>query len=203
MARTPRPAGAPEPVARNQAIVGFVLGIVAAMLAVVWQFAIPIGAVAMVICWRAAQRARGRDARTIGFAVGGLTVGAAGILLALAALAFGGDTRGSDASTVVDGIESSTPDDDHPPQKDLEPGTRCTVDLAGLRAEGTIANRTDDAWRYGVLIVWENAGVELASSSISLDAVPPGGRAGFTATSPKAGNAETTCRVASIDRLAP
>jgi hypothetical protein len=196
----PVPQG--PPVARNQAIAGLALGVLASVGAVVWQVAIPLGLLAVALSWLAASAARGRDARSIGFAVGGLTTGAVGIVLAVTSALVAADDEPA-STQVVDGIESATPDQANPPQKDLEPGTRCTVDLDGLRAEGAVVNRTTKPWRYSITAVWENEGEQLASSTMLLDTVPAGDRATFRATSPRSGTAATTCRIVSIDRLTP
>ncbi len=188
--------------ARNQAIAGLVLGVLASVGAVVWQVAIPLGLFAVGLSWLAASAARGRDARSIGFAVAGITTGAVGILLAVTSALVAADDEPVQAQ-VVDGIESSTPDEANPPQKDLEPGTRCTVDLDGLRAEGAVVNRTAKPWRYSITVAWQNEGDELARSTLLLDAVSPGDRATFRATNARTGTAATTCRIVSIDRLKP
>jgi hypothetical protein len=180
-----------------------VLGVTAAVGAVVWQVAIPLGLLAIGISWLAASAARGRDARSIGLAVAGLTTGAAGILLAvLSAFAASGADEPSGPQT-IDGIESSTPDQANPPQKDLEPGTRCTVEIAGLRADGAVVNRTAKAWRYSITVAWQNGDEDLATSTLLLDAVQPGGRSAFRATNARTGTTATTCTIVSIDRLAP
>jgi hypothetical protein len=200
--RRPQPDGAPA-IARNEAIVGFVFGMIAAVGAVLWQVAVPLGVLAIAVSWLALTKARGRDARSVGFGVAGLATGIVAVMLGVASALVGTNEPDEPRTSVLDGIESSTPDDENPPQKDLEPGTRCTVDLNGLRAEGAIVNRTDRAWRYSVTVSFDEGDDQIAVSSLLLDAVDPGARATFRAASPKTGTAATTCRVASIDRLAP
>lgn len=199
---TDPPTVAP-PVARAPAIVGFALGVAAALLAVWWKVAIPLAVVALAVCWHAFTRARGRDTRTVGFAAGGLSLGVLAVALGLASFAAGDATPSEATPSVIDGIESSTPDEEHPPQRDLEPGTQCTVDLAGLRAEGTIVNRSERPWRYRLRIVWDDSGTQLAEGTSLLDELRPGASTPFTVVSPKTGTTATTCRVAQIDRLAP
>jgi hypothetical protein len=179
-----------------------VFGLLSAVGAVVWQVAIPLGLFALGMSWLAASAARGRDPRSVSFAVIGLTTGAIGILLAVVALLVP-DASDAPRIQIVDGIESSTPDGANPPQKDLEPGMRCTVDLDGLRADGAVVNRTAKPWRYSITVVWEQDGEQLASAPLLLDTLAPGGRTTFRAASAETGTADTSCRVASIDRLVP
>ena len=88
----------PPAIARRPATIGLVLGVLSAIVAVLWVVAIPLGIVAIVLGWRAAQAAKGRDGRTIGFGIGALVSGTFGILLGLASAAFGGDATKSDTS---------------------------------------------------------------------------------------------------------
>jgi hypothetical protein len=190
---------APPAIARRASIIGLVLGVASALLAVVWTVGIVLGLAALAVCWQAAQRAKGRDNRTIGFAIGGLTAGAFGVLLGIASAAFGGTTDTADP-VIIDGIETSTPDAEHQPPHDLDPGTTCTVDLDGLRAEGTLTNHTDRTVRYRMRVVWDDSGAELAEATAVFDSVAPGASQPFTVVSPKTGTAATTCRIAAIDR---
>jgi hypothetical protein len=196
--------GPPPAIARRPAVIGLALGLAAALLATLWWLAIPLGILAVLLSWRAAQAARGRDGRTIGLAVGGMTVGGAGVLLALASAIFSGGGDDPADLVVIDGIETSTPDAAHQPPLDLEPGARCTVDLDGLRAAGTITNHTVAAARYVLKVVWEDSGETLAEATAILDPVAPGASVPFTVVSPATtGTAATTCRVAQIDRTKP
>ena len=191
----------PPAIARRPALIGLVLGVLSAVLAVLWIVAIPLGVIAIVVSWRAAQRARGRDGRTIGFGVGGLVAGTAGVLLGLATAIFTGDTPAE--PVVINGIETSTPDAAHQPPLDLDPGAQCTVDLGGLRATGSITNHTERPWGYRVKVVWEDGGATLADATALLDPITPGASAPFTVVSAASGTAATTCRVTEIDRRAP
>ncbi len=202
-----RAVGAPsEPaprIARNEAILGLTCGLVAAVGAVLWQVAIPLAVVALAVSWFAASRARGVDLRSVGLAVAGIATGGVALILASLVAVLGSDGSDDRPATMIDGIESSTPDDTNPPQHDLEAGTRCTVDLSGLRADGAIVNRSDQPWRYRVRVVWEEDDREIDDATSLLDAIAPAGRAEFRVVSPITGSAATTCRVAQIDRLHP
>lgn len=198
---TPEPA-APPTIARRPATIGLVLGVLSALTSVFWIVGIPLGIAAVIISWRAAQRARGRDLRTISLAVGGLVAGTFGVLLGLGSAVFSDDP--SEATpVVVNGILTSTPDEEHQPPLDLEPGAQCTVDLDGLRAEGRITNRTDNPWGYRVKVVWEEPGVTIAEGTVLLQPLDPGATTPFKVVSPTTGTAATTCRVSEIDRTKP
>jgi hypothetical protein len=201
---TPEPA-APSPIARRPATIGLVLGVLSALASVVWALGIPLGVVAVVLSWRAAQQARGRDLRTISLAVGGIVVGTAGVLLGAGSAIINRDDGAADpVPVVINGIETATPDAEHQPPLDLEPGAHCTVDLDGLHADGKITNHTTKAWDYIVKVVWEDSGATLAEGTTVLRAVAPGATAPFESTSPdKTGTAATTCRVRGIDRVKP
>ena len=199
---TPAPP-APQPIARRPATIGLALGVASALTSVFWVLAIPLGVLAVVLSWRAAQQARGRDLRTISLAVGGLVVGTIGVLLGLGGAVLGDGGSDDPVPVVVNGIQTATPDAEHQPPLDLDPGARCTVDLDGLRAEGSITNRTDKPWGYRLKVLWEDSGVTLAEGTALLGPVAPGGTTPFTVVSPTAGNASTTCRVSEIDRTKP
>jgi hypothetical protein len=128
-----------------------------------------------------------------------------GVLLGLGSAVLSADDDKADtAPVVIDGIATNTPDADHQPPLDLDPGAHCTVDLDGLRAEGSITNHTDEAWGYIVKVVWEDAGVTLAEGTTVLEVVNPGATSPFTSTSSeKTGTAATTCRVSEINRVEP
>ncbi len=199
---TPTPT-APQPIARRPATIGLVLGIASAVTSVFWVLAIPLGILAVVLSWRAAQQARGRDLRTISLAVGGLVVGTIGVLLGLGSAVLGDGSSGDPVPVVINGIQTATPDAEHQPPLDLDPGARCTVDLGGLRAEGSITNRTDTPWGYRLKVLWEDSGMTLAEGTALLGPVAPGRTTPFAVVSPIAGNASTTCRVSEIDRTKP
>ena len=200
MSTPPPPLETPAPIARSASVVGLVCGVASAIAAFVPVIAIPLGIAAIVISWRAAQRARGVDRRTISFAVGGLVAGTAGLLLGLASAFWGGATTQHDP-VVLNGIETSTPDKAHQPQLDLDPGATCTVDLDGLHTMGSITNHTGRAWGYRVKVVWENEGTTLADATTLLKPISPGASMSFTMVSAaQTGTAATTCRVTQIDR---
>jgi hypothetical protein len=200
---TPAPA-APPTIARGPAVLGLVLGVASALLSVFWVVGIPLGILAVVVSWRAAQQARGRDLRTISFAVGGLVVSTAGVLLGLAGAVFDDDAPDAPAPVVINGVLTATPDADHQPPLDLDPGARCTVDLDGHRAEGSNTNRSEKPRGYIVKVVWEDSGVTLAEGTTVLPTVAPGVTAPFASTSAeKTGTSATTCRVSEIDRTDP
>lgn len=199
---TPAPT-APSPIARRPATIGLVLGVASALTSVFWVLGIPLGVLAVVLSWRAAQRARGRDLRTISLAVGGLVVGTVGVLLGLGSAVFSDSSSDEPVPVVINGVQTATPDAEHQPPFDLDPGARCTVDLDGLRAEGSITNRSDKPWGYRLKVLWEDSGVTLAEGTALLGVVAPSATTPFTVVSPTPGNASTTCRVSEIDRTKP
>lgn len=198
---TPEPA-APPTIARRPATIGLVLGIVSVLTSVFWVVGIPLGIAAVILSWRSAQRARGRDLRTISLAVGGLVAGTAGVLLGLGSAALTDDPPDT-TPVVINGIATATPDAEHQPPLDLEPGAQCTVDLDGLRAEGRVTNRSDETWGYRLKVVWEDAGVTIAEGTTLLQPLAPGATTPFKVVSPTTGTATTTCRVSEIDRTEP
>jgi hypothetical protein len=196
------PKADPPKIARRAATIGLVLGVVSAVASVLWVLAVPLGAIAVVVSWRAAQKARGRDMRTISLAVGGLVVGTVGVLLGIGSAVTAGDSS-DPTPIVVNGIETATPDAAHQPPLDLDPGAHCTVDLDGLHAEGSITNHADQPWGYRLKVVWEDSGITLAEGTTLLDPLAPGATTPFTVVSPTTGTAATTCRVSEIDRTKP
>jgi hypothetical protein len=198
---TPEHASPPK-IARRAATIGLVLGVVSAVASVLWVLAIPLGAVAAVISWRAAQKARGRDLRTISLAVGGLVAGTVGVLLGIGS-AVTADDSPDPTPIVINGIQTATPDANHQPPLDLDPGAHCTVDLDGLHASGSITNHADQTWGYRLKVVWEDSGSTLAEGTALLQPIAPGATTPFTVVSPTTGTAATTCRVSEIDRTKP
>src|SRR5882762_2670132 len=108
---------------RLPAIASIIIGVAgAALVAVVWPIAIPLGifAVALVAVTFLLRPTETNDKR---LAVGGLVLGLLAIVLGAAvAITDNGSSDAkvttNDALTFVDGIATSTPDAAHPPQKD-------------------------------------------------------------------------------------
>lgn len=181
---------APPSIARRPATAGFVLGVAAAVLSVAWYLAIPLGIVAILVSWRAANRARGRDGRSIGLGIGGLVTGSVGIILGLlvALLAGCGDDGGSSSKGAP------------PALADVDGALEWSTDLEGLRCSGRLTNHADTASGYVLRIEWVSEGTRLAEATTVLEPVASGASTTFEVTSAAKGTAATTCRVADIER---
>jgi hypothetical protein len=124
------------------------------------------------------------------------------------AFAVGAACSGDDDSTAppelsfVDGIATSTPDAADPPQKDVENPLACRVEVDALRAGGTITNSSATPADYVIIVVWEEDGRQLATTTSLVDDVAPSLSTRFEVSSPGEGTLRTTCRVKQIDRRA-
>lgn len=139
--------------------------------------------------------------RRFGLTVLVATLAAFGLVLALLAW------RGEDAPSVlppsvIDGISSSTTDDDAPPQRDLAGMLSCGAEIGVLRAEGAITNHSTTTADYTVQVIWSDGGVELGRGTTQLQAVRPGRTLMFVASTPGSGNSAMSCRVTRVDRTA-
>ena len=112
----------------------------------------------------------------------------------------GGDT--SAELTFVDGIATSTPDTDDPPQKDVEKPLPCRVEIDALRAGGKITNNSDKTADYVIIVVWEEDGAQLGTNTALINGVPPGLTQNFEVSVAGQGTLRTTCRVKQVDRRA-
>jgi hypothetical protein len=182
---------------RLLAIASIVLGAVAIVLAfVVWPIGIALGifaiaAVAVPFLLVRAGVSRGR------LAAGGLV-----LALTIVAAACGDDGNGATPAelTFVDGIATATPDEEHPPQKDVEKPLPCKVEIDALRAGGKITNSSGVPADYLIIVVWEQDGTQLATNTAIIDNVAPGLTSNFEVSAPGEGTLRTTCRVKQIDR---
>ena len=120
-----------------------------------------------------------------------------------AAVVFGLVAEGDDAApsepTVIDGVESRSTDTEHPPQRDIDPGLDCRVEIGRLLAGGQVTNRSEDPSTYTLIVAWENGGTRVADATTVIDAVAPGASATWNVTGIGSGNIDTTCRVVRID----
>jgi hypothetical protein len=174
----------------------FVLGLVSAVTAVVYFVAIPLGIAGLVLGIVALRR--GRDRR---LSVAGTVLSIVGLAVGLGVVAFLlADDDDPLQTSVIDGIETGTADDEHPPQLDAGRDVRCQSELEVLRAEGTVTNNTDDEAAYQLVVVWESEGRRLAESTAILDSVEPGNSHPWEVTAIGQGDTATTCRVLRIDR---
>jgi hypothetical protein len=179
----------------------FVVGLIAAITGVVYFVSVPIGLVGLVLGLVAIRR----PSRVRRMALGGIMLSLIGLLVGLGLVAFllleGDDESGE--RTVVDGIQSGTGDDTHPPQRDLDGSLDCRVEQDALRAVGAVTNHTDGPADYRIIVMWEDDGRTVAQSTAILDSLSPGGTRSWeigAVGSDKAG--AVTCRVLRIDRTA-
>jgi hypothetical protein len=174
----------------------FVLGLVSAVTAVVYFVAIPLGLVGLSLGVLALRRGRDRRLSLAGtlLSIVGLAVGLGVVAFLLA------DDDDAPQTSVIDGIETGTADEEHPPQLDAGRDVRCQSDIGVLRAAGSVTNNTDDTKAYQLVIVWESEGRRLAESTAILDAIEPGSSDRWEVTAVGDGDTTTTCRVLRIDR---
>ena len=174
----------------------FVLGLVSAVTAVVYFVAIPLGLVGLVLGIVALRR--GRERR---LALAGTLLSIVGLTVALGVVAFLlAEDDDSPETSVIDGIETGTADDEHPPQLDAGRDVRCQSELGVLRAAGNVTNHTDHGAAYQLVIVWETEGRRLAESTAILDSIEPGNSADWEVAAVGQGDTATSCRVLRIDR---
>jgi hypothetical protein len=101
------------------------------------------------------------------------------------------------------GIASSSGDSTHPPQRDLVvPLDSCGTDGASLIATGQLTNHTGDAASYYVVVLFRTAEQKVATKTVRVDDVPPGGSAAFqvSAPAPAAVPPSFKCRVTRVER---
>jgi hypothetical protein len=131
----------------------------------------------------------------------GLAVVAAVIVVVAVARLGSDDGGGSAPPQVIDGIESQSTDRAHPPQRDVDPGVDCRVEIGQLKAGGQITNRATATSTYSVVVAWENDGVRIADATTVIEALAPGASATWNLTGLGNGNIDTTCRVVRIERV--
>jgi hypothetical protein len=177
----------------------FGVGLVAAVTGVVYFVAVPLGLVGLVLGVFAIRRPGG--VRRL--ALGGILLSTIGLLVGLGLVAFlvFDDDEGNGAISVIDGIESSSNDAEHPPQRDIDGQVECEIEVSVLRAAGRLTNHTTTVASYQLIAAWERDGQPIAQSTAIVESVPPGGTRTWevTATGHDA-PASTTCRVLRIDR---
>jgi hypothetical protein len=189
-----------EPRRDRLSTAAFVVGLVSAVTAVVYFVAIPLGLVGLVLGISAMRR--GRERR---LALAGTLLSVVGLAVGLGVVAFlvAADDDESGQTSVVDGIESGTADDEHPPQLDVGRDVGCRAEMGALRAEGTVTNHTEEPASYQLVIVWEREGRRLAESTAILDEIRAGGSQAWEVAAVAEGDAATSCRVLRIDRTDP
>lgn len=174
----------------------FVVGLVSAVTAVVYFVAIPLGLVGLVLGILAMRR--GTERR---LSVAGTVLSIVGLAVALGVVAvLVADEHEPPETSVVNGIESGTADDEHPPQHDSDPNVRCQSEIDALRAGGRVTNHSNDVADYQLVVVWESNGRRLAEATAIIDAVDPGTTRDWEVTAVGQGDTATTCRVFRIDR---
>jgi hypothetical protein len=102
--------------------------------------------------------------------------------------------------TFVDGIATSTPDAEHPPQKDVEKPLPCRVEIDAMRAGGKITNSSGAPADYVIIVVWEEDGTQLGTNTALINDVPPGLTQSFEVSVAGEGTLRTTCRAKQVDR---
>jgi hypothetical protein len=111
----------------------------------------------------------------------------------------GGDATPTEL-TFVDGIGTSTPDAEHPPQKDIEKPLPCRVEIDAMRAGGKITNSSGTPADYVIIVVWEEDGTLLGTNTALVNDVAPGLTQTFEVSVAGQGTLRTTCRVKQVDR---
>lgn len=128
------------------------------------------------------------------------------VVLVIARSAFG-SASASDPTIdkeIVDqtGIQTITPDVDHPPQRDIRIGTCESDSQSGVRAAGTITNWTSQPSDYRVVVSFRNDedGTEFGSTSLTIADVAPHRTSNWSTSVPSRPDVVFTCRIVSIDR---
>jgi hypothetical protein len=177
----------------------FVLGLISALTGVVYFVAIPVGVAGLTVGLVALRRRR--SVRRL--ALGGTLLAIVGLVVGLGVVAFlvaNDDGPDEVTASVIDGIESSSHDTEHPPQHDLAPDVLCQVEIGALRAAGTVTNHTSIDVTYQVLTRWQNQGRDIAHATAIVESVPPGATRDWEVTAIGDGDIETSCSVVRIDR---
>ncbi len=172
----------------------------AALAAVVWPLAIPLGlfAIAAAVVTLLNKPVTADNRR---LAIGGLVLGVAAIALgAVVAITDDGSTSKQPQPSLVAGIATGTPDAAHPPQKDIENPLPCRVEIGALRAGGKITNSSGGPSDYTIIVVWEEEGKQIGRNSSFIKNVVPGLTTSFEVSAAGDGSLRTTCRVERVDR---
>jgi hypothetical protein len=97
---------------------------------------------------------------------------------------------------------TTTPDVEHPPQRDIRIGTCESDSQSGVRAAGTITNWTSQPSDYRVVVSFRNDedGTEFGSTSLTIAEVAPHRTSNWSTSVPSRPDVVFTCRIVSIDR---
>lgn len=128
------------------------------------------------------------------------------VVVVIAKSSFGssGDSNQTIDKEVVDqtGIATTTPDVEHPPQRDIRIGTCESDSQSGVRAAGTVTNWTSQPGDYRVVVSFRNDedGTEFGSTALTIAEVAPHRTTNWSTSVPSRPDVVFTCRIVSIDR---
>jgi hypothetical protein len=175
----------------------FGVGLAAAVTGVLYFVAVPLGLVGLAL-GILAIRHPGSVRR---LALGGILLSTIGLLVGLGLVAYLLLEDDNGKGTVIDGIESSSNDTEHPPQRDIDGDIDCQIDVRVVRASGQVTNHTSQVVSYQLITAWERDGRPIAESTAIVESVPPGGtRTWEVSAGAQNPPPSTTCRVLRIDR---
>lgn len=102
------------------------------------------------------------------------------------------------------GIDSSSSDIVDPPQRDIRLGV-CEPDGDGVRATGTLTNRSSTTADYRAVVSFREGGtgpfgIEYARSEVTVDGVAPGETVNWSSTAEDRPRGSFACRIMSIER---
>jgi hypothetical protein len=103
------------------------------------------------------------------------------------------------------GIDTTSTDIVHPPQRDIHLGS-CDVYGDGVRAAGTITNGTNDDANYSFVISFRSGGAgpfgaEFDSTDVVLTNIEPSATVNWDSVARTRPDGQFTCRVMRIDRV--
>ncbi len=126
------------------------------------------------------------------------------LVIAKSAFGSGGESNQTIDKELVDqtGIATTTPDVEHPPQRDIRIGTCESDSQAGVRAAGTVTNWTSQPSDYRVVVSFRNDedGTEFGSTSLTIADVAAHRTSNWSTSVPSRPDVVFTCRIVSIDR---
>lgn len=116
-----------------------------------------------------------------------------------------GDAAALQKIVVETGIDTTSTDIVHPPQRDIHLGS-CDVDGDGVRAAGTITNWTNDPADYTFVISFRSGGagpfgVEFDSTDVLLTNIEPSTTVNWDSVAQTRPDGAFTCRIMRIDRV--
>lgn len=203
---TPPPPGdlesdrKPDFAENGLATVGLIVSTLGLVLAVIVIGGF-IGLIGIIVSGLGLHRSRALEGRGRALALGGIALGLLSIGTAIYGFFWIQTLLDSGETTVINNIESTTSDDDYPPQETFD-SIECGASNTGLlaRATVTLTNRNDNDSRYAVTVRWDTEGDGPVESTFTTDTLEVDETDSFTTTELTGTAVVDSCRVVKINR---